>query len=136
MTILKNQGFTLIEVLIASFIMFISLAAFTLVFRSAIISSDKAENNVSSAAYVDVMLGDISAQLFQNKQLTKLQGNGALFGRNYSWKASVINVTQPPARYFGQTLSQAEHQAKIWRIALSISYNQKISEYQYQEVTW
>lgn len=133
---LNQKGFTLIEVLIASFIMFISIAAFTLVFRSSILSSEKAEENVSNSAYVEVIFGEISGVLFQHKNSSELQGSGNLFGMRYTWQAKVIDSTRPPARYFGDTLTQADHLAKIWLIELSVSYNQKVSEYQYQEVTW
>jgi len=130
------MGFTLIEVLIASFIMFISLAAFTLVFRSALLSSEKAELNVSSAAYTNLIVGKISSELKNSHQLTTSQGTGLLLGRKYQWQARVISATNPPARYFGNVLAQAEHQAKLWQVNLSVQVGNKLSDYSFEEITW
>lgn len=132
----KMTGFSLIEVLIASFIMFISLMVFSSVFRSAIISSDKAVSNVSSSAYTHLIMGEIAAQLKDAHQQNQLTGKGTLLQRKFQWQANVVESTRPPARYFGQTMSQAEHQMKLWQVQLTLIIDEKQSQVQYQEVTW
>lgn len=132
----KIAGFSLMEVLIASFIMFISLVVFSSVFRSAIISSDKAVLNVSSAAYTHLIMGEITSELKQAHHLNQLSGKGRLMQRTFQWQAKVTESTKPPARYFGQNLSQAEHLVKLWNVELNLTFNEKKSNVQYQEVTW
>ncbi|MDG1750743.1 MAG: prepilin-type N-terminal cleavage/methylation domain-containing protein [Thalassotalea sp.] len=131
-----SRGFTLIEVLIASFIMFISLAAFTLVFRTTILSSEKAELNVSSAAYTTLIISKITFDLKNSHSLNEKSGSGELMGRHYQWQARVKETAKPPARYFGNSLSQAEHQAKLWQVKLEVKVNGKNSDFLYEEITW
>jgi type II secretory pathway component PulJ len=132
----KIAGFSLMEVLIASFIMFISLVVFSSVFRSAIISSDKAVLNVSSAAYTHLIMGEITSQLKDAHHLNQLSGEGSLLQRAFYWQASATESTKPPARYFGQNMSQTDHLVKLWNVELTLTYNEKESNVQYQEVTW
>jgi len=131
-----EKGFSLIEVLIASFIMFISLATFTMVFRSAMVSSTKAELNVSTAAYADLIVSKVASELKKHHGKASHTNAGVLIGREYFWNAEVVQHTQPPAVYVGQTLVQPEHQAKLWSIKLTIKTDNKSVNYRYQEVTW
>jgi prepilin-type N-terminal cleavage/methylation domain-containing protein len=132
----RVKGFSLIEVLIASFILFISLAVFTQVFRSAIISSEKAEHNVLIALYTQLISDKISTELKNSHQLSALNSGGSMMGVKYTWAASILSVSKPPKRYIGQVLSQAEHIVKLWQVKLVIEHDNKISEYSFEEVTW
>ncbi len=132
-----NQGgFTLIEVLIASFIMFIALATFTMVFRGALLSSERAESVVSTSAYTDLIVDKISASLKQQHKKTQAGGQGMLLGRQFFWQAHVKQVSRPPARYFGGSLEQASHTIKLWQVKLTVKTNTSAKDFTYEEVTW
>ena len=130
------KGFTLIEVLIASFIMFIALATFSLVFRGAVLSSERAEVNVSTSAYTSLIVGKISSTLKLNHANSEMKGQGSLLGKRFSWVANVQDSSRPPARYIGNSLSQASHQAKIWQVELTVIVGSSERHFTYNEVTW
>jgi prepilin-type N-terminal cleavage/methylation domain-containing protein len=133
---ISAKGFSLIEVLIASFILFISLAVFTHVFRGALLSSEKAEANVSTALYTQLISDKISSVLKNSHQLPQANGQGTLMGREYTWTAFIISSSQPPKRYIGRVLSQADHVVKLWQVKLSVKDGNKTQEYAFEEVTW
>jgi len=131
-----HQGFSLIEVLIASFITFISLSVFTLVFRGAILSTDKAEESVIGSSVARLAANQISAEIRSNHAKSSLSGSGIALGANYSWQAQVISVAKPPARFEGTELTQADHRLKKWQVSFQITYQDSSSNFQYEELSW
>lgn len=129
----KQGGFSLMEVLIASFIMFIALAVFTLVFRGAILSSDKATQHLSLSAYASLLVENVSSELAARHSLDETQGEGKLFDLIYKWRAQVVKRANPPARYFGKEEIQLEHEAKIWRVEIQIQGLDK--QFVFEELT-
>lgn len=129
-----NKGFSLVEVLVASFIMFIALAIFTSVFRGALISSERASDVVDTSAFTGLVVEKIAVTIKQNHGKEKLQGQEQILGKNYHWSASVIKQTQPPARYFGSQLVRADHTAKLWKVRLKLVDSDKV--YEFEEISW
>ena len=134
----KNNlsGFTLIEVLVASLIAFISLSAFTLVFRGAIIASEKAESALLTTSIATVVTSDISSEIASNKIENSLSGKGELLEGTYFWEAKVVDTIKPPARFVGAEISQAEHRLKKWKVSFNVTINGRSREYQYEEISW
>lgn len=130
------RGFTLIEVLIASLIMFISLGVFTSVYRGALISSEKAELNISRSNSVYLILERISSDLKVNHMKNEMEGEGNVLKVNYQWKAKVSQMSKPPARYFGSERSQVDHVMKLWNIELVVIKNGSRKSYNYVEKSW
>lgn len=132
MNISRNEGFTLIEVLIASLIMFISIAAFSMVFRSALISSSSAENHVATSSIIPLIQNEISHHL----QMKTDNGQGRLLGRNYRWTAKKLKETKPPPRYLAEKIVQQNHTATLWQVTLIVSYKGRETEYELGEISW
>ena len=60
----KHQlGFTLVELLIATIILFSSLAAVSLIYRGAFIASEKASNHVKMVANLPALITQIQQQI-------------------------------------------------------------------------
>ena len=130
----RQSGFSLIEVLVASLIMFISLTVFTSVFRGALISTQRASDVLSGSAAATLVLENISSQLRVGHQQREQSGEEYLLGYSFSWSAQVVKSTRPPARYFGKDLIQPEHELKVWQITL---VNKDTSEtFHYQDFSW
>jgi len=132
----KNFGFTLIEVLIASFIIFIVLASFTLVYRGALLSSHKAQISVDNVAYTSLIVNKITDQLSLSAQQSMAQGQGEIFNATYQWQAKVIKIAKPPARYFGGELTQSDNQIKLWQISLAVTTQSATRHFEYEDTTW
>lgn len=130
----REGGFSLIEVLIAAFIMFIALAVFTSVFRGALLSSKIATDSINSTALTGIVVDSISSKLTKNHQSEEMKGQEKLLHKTLSWSAKVIKKTKPPARLFAQELVQPEHEAKIWQVTLVD--DQSNQQFIYEEITW
>lgn len=129
-----SQGFSLIEVLIAAFIMFISLAAFTSIFQGALLASSSATKSIDSTAVTAIITDSISFKIKANHANREMKGEEQLLGKTFLWDAKVISETRPQARYFGKELIQPEHTAKIWLVKLKDKDSG--AEYHYEEVSW
>ena len=76
------QGFTLVEVLVSGFILFLVLAAMTDLYRGAILGSSKAEQSLKISSAVSFVRANLSASLRANPPLQEGKGNGK-FGEVY-----------------------------------------------------
>ena len=59
----RQRGFTLLEVLLAGFILFMVLSSMTLVYRGALLSSEKASRALSIAAALPMIRVIVTQQL-------------------------------------------------------------------------
>lgn len=132
----KQSGFTLVEALIASLIMFIAIGIFTMVFRGAIISSQKASANIEISAAANLVVERISAELTNRHSGKNANGEGKIFDFNYTWRAKVKSSAKPPSRYLGGSKVQADHTAKLWQVDLTFEKDERIVAFQFEEVTW
>jgi hypothetical protein len=132
------RGFTLVEVLIASVILFSTLTVFTVILRTALISNERAIEVVEKSVATIMILDDIQVALFESSSVGKANGEGSFIGSAYRWKASVKESARPPPRYLGQQLVQAEHEIKLWTVELEmLTENSKnIKNFTYDEATW
>jgi len=136
----RQQGFTLIEVLIAGVILFMVIASTTLVYRSALLSSNKAQQTLTITGYIPIIADNITEQLQQldlGKQ-NKLQGDGRFMDVSYSWQGSLIQAkaAQPLLDGFsGQTVEQAPRY-RLWQIDLELNLGTSQKRYQYEDLTY
>lgn len=132
----NSSGFTLIEVLVAALIAFISLSVFTLVFRGAIIANTKAESALLTSSIATLVTSEISSEITSNKAQNSLSGKGELLEGTYFWEARVIETIKPPVRFVGAEISQAEHRLKKWQVSFSVTVKGRSREYQYEDISW
>ena len=136
----KNSGFTLIEVLVASVILFSSIAVVSVVYRGAFISSQKAEQHVQMSGMVPAILANIRHQIRSkgNSDHVEINGQSALWGLPYQWQANLLTI-KPPAPTFSPEDGVMQNKApryKFWQVNLSIGLKPKSKVYTFNEVSW
>lgn len=131
-------GFTLVEVLVASVILFSVIATVSMVYRGAFLSSEKANNHISISGVLPSVLANIRTDIRDNSLENSLSGKSEAWGVNYQWQASVIEQKYPPKKFdaFTQKLSEAKIYYKLWQVSLKLGYNGLTKEHVFKELSW
>ncbi|WP_286271764.1 type IV pilus modification PilV family protein [Thalassotalea hakodatensis] len=133
-----SRGFTLIEVLVASFILFLVIASITLVYRGAILSSGKAERTLLFSAAVETISESIKANIQASNQQEIMEDQGQWGRVTFSWIAKPAYISAPPERISlaSGELEKSINQFVLWNIELQLSIDKAIREYHFNEVSW
>jgi len=136
----KQQGFTLMEVLIAGFILFLVISVTTLIYRGATLSSHKAERSIYINGLVPLIIDEIQYQVRLKGQgeMVSLNGNEKMGEANYEWSAEVIEFRAAPPKQLAEAgLSEEQSRRyKLWQINLNASYKDYERNYRYVEFSW
>ncbi|CAH1528278.1 hypothetical protein DA096_15315 [Vibrio rotiferianus] len=125
-----SKGFTLLEVLIASLIIFAAIALTSVVYSNSLSSSLKAQRAVKIATILPIMQDSIASELMLSKERTG-SGKGALAEVTYEWKAKVNKQEELVGDIMSERLTGRF--AILWDVELSITYQNIIRIYDYQE---
>jgi prepilin-type N-terminal cleavage/methylation domain-containing protein len=138
--LIKTKGFTLLEVLVASTILFASIAVVTLIFKSAYVSSEKAEGKLVQTSVVNALLPIIQQDIrIKTTQFTdKLTGAGILWGQQYQWNSHVIAFKSPADKLDLDTakIESYPERYKKWQVELIIGSGNSQLSYHYHELSW
>jgi Tfp pilus assembly protein PilV len=131
------KGFTLIEVLVASFILFLVIAAMTMVYRGALLSSGKAERTLQFSSLVEPISEQIRLQL-QSSTNNELQGEGSMGAMTFTWLARQAFQAKAPALFDAESgeLTQKGKTFRLWHITVKLQLKKATREYQFSEVSW
>lgn len=136
----KQSGFTLMEVLIAGLILFMVISTTTLIYRGAMLSSQKAEQTIVLNGYLPFAIEQIEEQMRQQKHAnqTSLQGSGRILDSSYSWQAKQLIAKSPLPRLGGGSNELIEQPArfKLWQVDLTLKYLNKEKVFTYKELTF
>ncbi|WP_394200800.1 type II secretion system protein [Shewanella waksmanii] len=136
----KQNGFTVMEVLVAGFIMFLVIATTTLIYRGATLSSHKAERSIYINGLVPVMTDAIQLEIRQKGQasIDKLSGSGKMGEAAYSWKAEMIDFQAAPPQMLAEAGLAVEqnNRFKLWQVELDANYKDYDRQYRYVEFSW
>lgn len=131
----RQRGFTLIEVLIASFILFVTISTMTLVYRGALLSSGKAEKSLSVSVTV-LPIRQIISDGFRNGNFSELgQGTGAYGAFDYEWQATLSYVGLPPVVVQEDSGLASELRYYLWDIQLIIKRAEDVRQFQFKELS-
>lgn len=137
----KHQsGFTLVELLIATIILFSSLAAVSLIYRGAFIASEKASNHVKLIANLPALITQIQQQIkLTTSEQSTLSGSGVGWGVEYQWQAAVVQnkviVNETMALEFGNEIA-TKKAIQLWQVTLIVKRNGIEKSYTFNEVSW
>jgi prepilin-type N-terminal cleavage/methylation domain-containing protein len=134
----NDKGFTLIEVLLASVILIITISTMTLIYRTAAISSLTASDNVKLNGSVGFIMNDIKSQVRGNNATTELSGKGILSGVEYAWRTELEQLKSAPPR-FDTDAGWLKNQPKrfyLWNVKLNVSYKGRQLDFVYKEISW
>lgn len=136
----RHKGFTLIEVLIAAVILFMVIAVTTLVYRSALLSSRKAEQVIAITGYLPIIIDQVSENLLQqdNGSQPQISGNGEVMQVEYQWQAKLIQAKAAPSvldSFTGELVTQ-DPRFRLWQIDIELKSGTANRQYQYEELTY
>ena len=136
----KSQGFTLIEVLVASVILFASIAAVSMIYRGAFISSETANRHINISGVLPSILATIREDIRSqgNSANTNLQNKSSAWNINYHWQASLLKRKAAPPIFdpdLGE-MTTPPLKFKLWSVELTVEYSGLSKFYQFNELSW
>ena len=136
----SNQGFTLIEILVASVILFSAIAMVSLVYRGAFLSSEKANNHITITGVLPSVLSTIKQSIRNkgNSTANQLSDKNSTWGVDYHWNANLIENKSAPRKLdpFTQQLDNPPLKYKLWLVHLTLVTNGLTKEYNFNELSW
>lgn len=136
----QQSGFTLLEVLVAGFILFLVISTMTMIYRGAMLSSSKAERVLLISQSLPFILDEIRLTIRspESKEIQQHAVEGTMFNVDYQWSAEILEFTAPPSRFdVDQTrFIDYEQRFKLWQVSLTIQIDQLERTYQYRETSW
>ena len=137
---LNHSGFTLIEVLVASVILFATLATISVIYRGALISTSKATDHVAISSVVPAIVSIVRENIRSkgNTPQAKILGSGTSWGVIYEWGAELTKFKAAPPIFDPDSGGQKETQPKykLWQVNLSLKLNGVVRLYEYKELSW
>ena len=130
----KSAGFTLLEVLLAAFILFLVITSVTLVYRGAILSSGKAERSLLISGSVPSIRMVITEAFRDNPQYEGHVGEGSYGKLNYQWVATLTHLGQPSLLLQRDTGRDIRYY--LWHVELQVSRGGASRTYNFSEISW
>jgi prepilin-type N-terminal cleavage/methylation domain-containing protein len=134
----NSQGFTLIEVLIASTILFLFLAMAAQAFSQSAQTSIKAERAAKVAALVPLLVENIRGDIHADKSPSDKHGQGAMLDMTYQWRASLLERKAPVERFDPSEMEFKTYQDRfnLWKVDVMIVAGSYQRNWQYEEISW
>lgn len=136
----QQSGFTLIEVLVAGFILFLVISAATLVYRGATLSSQKAESSLYINGMLPLVVDKVQAVIRTEGQgnIVELSGQGEMADVSYVWSATVTEYRAAPPQILPEStiVSPPSNRFKLWQLNLNLTYRQHERQFRYLEFSW
>lgn len=130
------RGFTLLEVLVASFILFLVIATASLIFSSSVKSQQSATNSIQVNGYLPLMQDHLTARLremdgeFDTGEMEFMQVQ-------FVWNANVEKKSSVTASAVGESsVSAVERDVKLWSVQLSASIGSLSSQHHFYVLGW
>ena len=128
------NGFTLLEVLLAAFILFLVLVTTTDIYRGALLSSSKAQNSLILSAAIPpirILVTDVMQNNYGN---SITEGTGQYGDLEYSWEASQAYVGEPSIVIQEDAGTSVKY--FLWNVRLTLQLADLKRVYYFRELTW
>lgn len=135
----KVRGFTLVEVLTASVILFASIATITAVYRGAFVASERANNHVKLVTVAKPVLALVRKDIReQGKNIDVLNGQGQMWGVEYAWQANLSDIKAAPTRFDpeSENFVQPNARFRLWNVELTLQVQGVEQSHQFEELSW
>lgn len=130
-----SQGMTLIEVLIASVILFIAVSVMSFVARSSSLHEKRLIDNIDYAILAEFIKDEVS---YQYQYENKSQGSYKVGASEYQWRAEVVEA-KAPIRYISSEFSGESNpqggELVLYEIKVSLN-TQKKQLMSFKDVYW
>lgn len=136
----QERGFTLVEVLVAGLILFLTIASTTLIYRSSALSSQRAEMAIVLNGYLPFAMEKIEIEMNSPNyaRSENLNGKGEVAGIRFDWSARKNLRKSPLPRLgpLGGEMIEQPARYSIWRVELRMYYQGESKVFEYQELTY
>lgn len=131
------RGFTLIEVLIASTILFIVIAAAAEGYRGALLASRRAESLVRLLTPLPLITAVVRDELRANPA-ERVAGGAELLGVRYEFEAITASYGAPPRRFDPDAADFREYppRFRLYDVHLRLHAGEREREFLYRELAW
>jgi prepilin-type N-terminal cleavage/methylation domain-containing protein len=133
----RQAGFTLIEVLIAATIMFVTLAVAAETYRGALLASGRAETVVDMLTPLPLIIAAVASAL-RDDPGERRNGENELLGVRYRFEATTARFGAPAPQFDPDTgdMHQYPPRFRLYDVRLTLRYRGETRVYLYQEVAW
>lgn len=142
----KNQGFTLVEVLVAGLILFLTLGAGLRAYEVAMNGSYRAAQHLKMLqvtefvqAHIHKAINDEVQDAEQTgRQINELAGQTNLMEVAINWQAVLFERGSPPRRYDENIGAEADFEPRFFKfqVTLRLTLNKRAQSFTYTELAW
>jgi prepilin-type N-terminal cleavage/methylation domain-containing protein len=132
----KNQGFTLIEVLVASVILMGAIAIANAVYGNAVEATLKSRAALELNKNLPIVLANVRREVREAPD--KSNGSGQVFDLTYRWNKELVEKGAPPPQFDVDERRMVRYEEKfsLWLVSLEVQQKGKTRTYEFNEVTW
>ncbi|MDC0052690.1 prepilin-type N-terminal cleavage/methylation domain-containing protein [Gammaproteobacteria bacterium] len=132
----KQQGFTLLEVLLAGFILFLTISVTTLIYKGALLSSGKAERSLAISAAAPAIRRLVTEQVRNIGVANNSLGDGRYGDIEYRWEAALISIGKPSLALVELNDLEDTQVYSLWNVELSLQKGPLVKNYNFTEISW
>ena len=133
----RSTGFTLVEVLIASVILFAAITIAADTYRTHLITTDKATATAKMLTPLPLIVGTIRNDL-QQSPTESLEGRGELLGVRYDYRADTLQFAPPPRRFDPDRGEFRDYppRYRLYGVKLNLYWQRRSRQFEYRELAW
>ena len=133
----RRRGFTLIEVLIASTILFASITLISETYRASLLASDKARKTAEMLTPLPLIVGHIKSALLETPE-ERVRGRGQVLGVSFEFDARTLQFAPPPPRFVPESgdIRRYAPRYRLYEVALTLRAGSRQRAFSYQELAW
>ena len=137
-----QKGFTLLEVLVASLILFLVIVTMMNVYRGAILSSSKAERSLSLVAEVPQLRPLITQEIQASSGESYIERSGVIGEISFQWRAEPVikgRAYSPENEDMDSPFYRSGRGSTLlylWVVDLTVSMEGMQRSYQFEELSW
>jgi prepilin-type N-terminal cleavage/methylation domain-containing protein len=133
----RSTGFTLVEVLIASVILFAAITIAADTYRTHLITTEKATATAKMLTPLPLIVGTIRNDL-QQSPTESLEGRGELLGVRYDYRADTLQFAPPPRRFDPDRGEFRDYppRYRLYGVKLNLSWQRRSRQFEYRELAW
>ena len=133
----RRGGFTLVEVLIASVILFASLAVISEAYRTSLVASERARITAELLTPLPLIVEHVRDRLLDTPQ-EKVDGRGEVLGVRFEFLAVSARFAAPPRRVDADSGQIMVYQPRfrVYDVRLTLAAGSVRRVFSYQELAW
>lgn len=136
----RSKAFTLVEVLVASVILFSSLSIMLLVYKGILISSEKSNNTIivttSIQSILKIVREKVQDESMRDPSIETISGQGVAWSIMYNWTAKLERFERAPEYFNPESMDYEipDKKFKLWEVRLELAGGRDV--YYYKELSW